>query len=131
MSRICPHCGTANDTRATFCGACATQMASTSTALVPVRQASKLPALSQGEKATLGSVALGLAAVALRVGVKLIQQASARPAAPAAPPAASGNLRIRRRWVVGDRFGPQRWGEEEIEVEDTRATPGAYRIHLK
>ncbi|MDQ4075410.1 MAG: zinc ribbon domain-containing protein [Chloroflexota bacterium] len=139
MPRICLHCGTANDNRATFCGACATQMVSTSTALVPVRKKSGLPVLSQKEKATLGSVALGLAAVAIRVGASLLKQVAeehkpsettSNQPAPQTPPSES-SIRIRRRWVVGDRYGPLRWGEEEIEIDDNHEDRGSYRIRLR
>jgi hypothetical protein len=143
MSRICPHCGTANDAYATHCGACATQMVSTSTALVRARPQSRLPVLSQREKATVGGVALGVAAVALRVGLALLKQvaestaSSSRPstsveqapveAAPATPK--QGTI-IRRRWVVGDSIGPLRWGEEEIEIQPGDDDRGSYRFWL-
>ena len=132
--RICPHCGTANDKQATFCGACATQMVTTSTALVPVAKKSALPVLSQRDKATLGGVALGLAAMALRVGSLLLRQQAAAPkaAAPARPaPEGSPALLIRRRWVVGDGSGPLRWGEEEIELHRAADDPATYRISIE
>ncbi len=78
MPRICPHCGTANHNQATFCGACATQMVSTSTALVPTRRKGAPLALSQRDLAAVGSVAVGLAAVALRVGAALLRHAATR-----------------------------------------------------
>ena len=139
MSRICPHCGTANDRSATFCGACATQMVSTSTALVATRPRSALPVLSQRERATLGSVAVGVAAVAVRVGMALIQQAAERKqqaaapvrAAPPTPQAKTRHVVVRRRWVTSDGYGPVRWGEEEIEIEDTGENPGPYTITFK
>ncbi len=135
MPHICPHCGTANDSKATFCGACATQIRSTSTALVPLRKKGALPLLSQSEKATLGSLALGLAAVALRLGTQLLKHVAEeqKPSHPAPLPDAptGGAVRIRRRWVVGDRYGPLRWGEEEIEIDEPRDTGGPLRITLK
>lgn len=129
---ICPNCGTANDTRATFCGACAAQLRSTSTALVPVSKKPAALALSTRDKATLGGVALGLATLALRVGAALLQQVSEQQAQPATPaegrdPAPS-TIRVRRRWVVGDRYGPQRWGEEEIEIDRPEGDSTSYRI---
>ncbi|MBA3531845.1 MAG: zinc ribbon domain-containing protein [Ardenticatenales bacterium] len=131
MPRICPHCGTANDHKATFCGACATQMVSASTALVPVRNKSALPVLSSREKATIGGVALGVAAVALRVGATLLKQFATRPATPSSLPASPPTVLVRRRWVVGDRSGPLNWGEEEIEIHDSGEERGGYRISLK
>lgn len=131
--RICPHCGTANEPGAVFCGACATQLLSTSTALVAARPKSNLPALSQREKATLGGVALGVTAVAVRVGAALLKQFGGRLAAAAprrttveAPP----KLLVRRRWVVGDASGPTRWGEEEIEVHHADEDTRSYRVTL-
>lgn len=127
MPRICPHCGTANDSKATFCGACATQIVSTSTALVPVRNKPALPVLSNREKVTLGSVAVGLVAVAVRVGGALLGQwATRRSDAP--PTEQPPTLRVRRRWVVGDRRGPLKWGEEEIEIHDEGERDPSYRI---
>jgi hypothetical protein len=129
--RICPHCGTANEPGASFCGACATQLFSTSTALTPVRHKSNLPALTQREKATLGGVAVGMTAVALRVGAALLKQFAERkpnlPAqqAPEPPP----KLVVRRRWVVGDATGATRWGEEEVEVHHPDDA-GTYRVWL-
>ncbi|MGH2543986.1 MAG: hypothetical protein ACRDIB_14390, partial [Ardenticatenaceae bacterium] len=122
------------------CGACATQILSTSTALVRVAPKGGLPALSQREKATLGSVAVGLTAVALRVGVRLLKQAVAqrtekkeRPVAPVEPPTPTPRtgVMIRRRWVIGNSLGPLRWGEEEIQIEEPRDDRGAYRIIFK
>jgi hypothetical protein len=132
--RICPHCGTANSTQATFCGACATQMVSTSRALVPVQRKSALPVLSQRDKATLGGVALGVAALAVRVGAALLKQAATEsrqeaPISPAPAPAAPSNsIHIRRRWVVGDTTGPVRWGEEEIEIDRPADDTTNYRV---
>lgn len=137
VQRICPHCGTANELDVTYCGACATQIASTSTALVPLQKKGLLPVLSQTEKATLGGVAFGLAAMAVRVGVALLKQATSatpEPAAPLAPaPKRDGepDIRIRRRWMVNDGFNPPRWGEEEIEVHRRPDDPSSVRISFK
>jgi hypothetical protein len=143
MSRICPHCGTANDTYATYCGACATQMVSASTALVRARPQSRLPVLSQREKATMGGVALGVAAVALRVGLALLKhvtesnESSSKPSpsveqlpTEAAPASRNQSTIIRRRWVVGDSIGPLRWGEEEIEIQPGDDDRSSYRFWL-
>ncbi len=133
MARICPNCGTANDSRVTFCGACAMQLLSTSTALVRARSGRLLPVLSQREQATVGGIVLGLAAVALRVGTAVLKQlAEQQQPAQEPPPAAErpqGTV-IRRRWVVGDRNGPVRWGEEEIEVQRGSDEHGSYRVWL-
>jgi hypothetical protein len=143
MSRICPHCGTANDTYATYCGACATQMVSTSTALVRARPQNRLPVLSQREKATVGGVALGVAAVAVRVGLAILKHVSEsterapapstsveQPPAETAPASRNQSTIIRRRWVVGDSIGPLRWGEEEIEIQPGDDDRGSYRFWL-
>ena len=129
--RICPHCGTANEPGASFCGACATQLFSTSTALAPVRQKSNLPALSQREKATLGGVAVGVTAVALRVGAALLKQLVERkPSLPAQQaPEPQPKLVVRRRGVAGDATGATRWGEEEVEVHHPDDA-GTYRVWL-
>lgn len=117
--RICPHCGTVNEANVTFCGACATQLVKT-TALVPVSKRPLLPALSPQQKATLGGVVVGAVAVAVRVGAELLKQAS-RPTTQL--PAKNSRSRddntiiVRRRWMVGDRNGQIRWGEEEIEID--------------
>lgn len=133
--RICPRCGAANDPDATFCGACATQMVVTSTALVHVPRKSALPVLSQREKATLGGVALSLAAIALRVGTQLLKQASRPQPAPLSPsrPAHEGSpdLIIRRRWVINDGNNPPQWGEEEIEIHRPSDSAPPYRLWLK
>lgn len=133
--RICPRCGAANDPDATFCGACATQMVVTSTALVHVPRKSALPVLSQREKATLGGVALSLAAIALRVGSQLLKQAG-RPQPPAPLPSrpapdGSPDLIIRRRWMVHDGNNPPQWGEEEIEIHQPGDSSLPYRLWLK
>ncbi|MGB0388305.1 MAG: DUF7577 domain-containing protein [Ardenticatenaceae bacterium] len=141
--RICPHCGTANDKQATFCGACATQIVTRSTALVRVPKKNTLPVLSQRDKATLGGVALGIAAMAVRVGINLLKHAADSkqakellPATQSTLPArvtqpGSPSLLIRRRWVVSDGTNPPRWGEEEIEVHRQDNDPNSYRISLK
>jgi hypothetical protein len=102
-----------------------------------------MPVLSQREKATLGSVALGLAAVAVRVGTRVLRhvveerrEKEKEPSVKAelAPPAPAPGIVVRRRWVVGNSFGPLRWGEEEIEIDDRRGAtgdPGSYQITFK
>ena len=143
--RICPHCGTANDQQATYCGACATQIVNRSTALLPVPKKSLLPVLSQRDKATLGGVALGIAAMAVRVGLKLLEHAAESKEKTANPMAATKQttlparvnrnptpaLVIRRRWMVSHGTGPPSWGEEEIEIHRQDNDPNSYRISLK
>ena len=133
VTRICPHCGVANDAAAPFCGACATQIASTSRALVRADSApAPLARLSPQDKATIGGVAVGMLALALRVGSALLQRRSeAPPALPAAPPPPPGDqIRVRRRWVTGDRDGPQQWGEEEIEIDRPADDRSSIRLWL-
>ena len=143
--RICPHCGTANDQQATYCGACATQIVKRSTALVRVPKNRALPVLSQRDKATLGGVALGIIAMAVRVGIKLLQHTAAsqektgktvQPTTQTTLPArvnsnAKPALVIRRRWMVSNGSGPPSWGEEEIEIHRQDNDPNSYRISLK
>jgi len=144
--RICPHCGTANDQQATYCGACATQIVNRSTALVRVpKKKSLLPVLSSRDKATLGGVALGIAAMAVQVGVKVLehmaesnkktskltQPANGAGLATRQPTTGEPALVIRRRWVMNDGIGPTRWGEEEIEVHQPNHDGNSYRISFK
>jgi hypothetical protein len=130
--RICPHCGTVNDGNVTFCGACATQLIKT-TALVPIPKRPLLPVLSSQQKATIGGVVVGAVAVAVRVGVELLKQAS-RPAPQAQPLAKSTRARddntiiVRRRWMVGDNNGQIRWGEEEIEIDRPLGDDTSYNV---
>lgn len=130
--RICPHCGTANEGNVTFCGACATQLVTT-TALVPVRKSSQLPALSPQQKATLGGMVVGALAVAVRVGAEILKH-SARPASRTQPLAKSNRPRddktivVRRRWITGDANGPLRWGEEEIEIDRPDGDTTSYTV---
>ena len=139
--RICPHCGAANNKEASFCGACASQLTK-STALVRIPKKSFLPTLSSRDKAALGSVAVGVTAMALRVGKTILehmleQQSSkavakpkkAQPLAPSVEEAPA--LRIRRRWVIHDGSGTPSWGEEEIEVHNANNASTSYRISLK
>lgn len=139
--RICPHCGAANDREASFCGACASQI-TTSAALVRLPKKSFLPVLSSRDKAALGSVAVGVTAMALRVGTAIFNymqeqqsaKALAKPkkAQPLAPrPEEAPAVRIRRRWVIHDGSGTPRWGEEEIEVHSENNASTSYRISLK
>lgn len=130
--RICPHCGTVNDTNVTFCGACATQLVKT-TALVPTQKRTLLPVLSSQQKATLGGVVVGAVAVAVRVGMELLKQTS-RPASDTQPLVKSSRARddhtivVRRRWMVGDNSGQIRWGEEEIEIDRPVGDDTSYTV---
>ena len=59
----------------------------------------------------------------------------APPAAPRATPGAprrtpGDQIRVRRRWVTGDRDGPQQWGEEEIEIERPADDRSSIRLWL-
>lgn len=131
--RICPHCGTVNETNVTFCGACATQLVK-STALVPVSKRPLLPALSPQQKATLGGVVVGAVAVAVRVGAELLKHAANRPTpqtqplAKASRPHADNTIIVRRRWMVGDNNGQIRWGEEEIEIDRPAGDNTSYTV---
>ena len=145
--RICPHCGTANDQQAAYCGACATQIVNRSTALVRVpKKKSLLPVLSSRDKATLGSMALGVAALAVQVGMKVLEhmaeanqqksklsQPTPQTGLATRQPTTTGEpaLIIRRRWVMNDGIGPTRWGEEEIEVHQPNRDGNSYRISFK
>lgn len=143
--RICPHCGTANDQQATYCGACATQIVNRSTALVRVpKKKSLLPVLSSRDKARLGGVALGVAAMAVQVGMKVLehmaessnkkgkltQPTTQTGLATRQPTTGEPSLVIRRRWVMNDGIGPTRWGEEEIEVHQPN-DGNSYKISFK
>lgn len=128
-SRICPHCGTVNEANVTFCGACATQLVTT-TALVPVSKRPLLPVLTPQQKATLGGVVVGAVAVAVRVGAELLKHA-ARPATTANTlPArrADNTVVVRRRWMVSDNNGYTRWGEEEIEIDRPQGDDTTYTV---
>ncbi len=140
--RICPHCGTANDQQATYCGACATQIVNRSTALVRVPEKnSLLPTLSSRDKARLSGVALGIAAMAMQVGMKVLEHmaesnnktSKSAPSELATRPSKTGepSLVIRRRWVINDGINPTKWGEEEIEVHQPNNDGQSYRISLK
>lgn len=130
--RICPHCGTVNEANVTFCGACATQLVKT-TALVPVSKRPLLPVLSPQQKATLGGVVVGAVAVAVRVGAELLKQASrstttAQPLAKSSRSRDDNTIIVRRRWMVGDRNGQIRWGEEEIEIDRPAGDDTSYTV---
>ncbi|MCB0075966.1 MAG: hypothetical protein KDD73_01005 [Anaerolineales bacterium] len=143
MSQSCPRCGAINAVNAAICGACTARLTSASTALVPVPKRGALPVLSQGQKATLGSVALGVAALALRIGVSVLQRQddaaatsslapSRRSAKSPAAPTSNEQWTVRRRWVIGDRDGVQRWGEEEVEVQPSDSQRGtSLRLNLR
>jgi hypothetical protein len=105
-----------------------------------------LPVLSSRDKAALSGVAVGVTAMAIRVGTVIFnymqeQQSSAKalakaktalPLAPLAPRTEEAPaLRIRRRWVIHDGSGTPRWGEEEIEVHSENNASTSYRISLK
>lgn len=128
IERICPNCHVANPIEAVYCGACATRLRSTSTALVPHRPAGLGPHRwrEAGAAIAVGLVALaGRAAVELLRRPELIESAlrafsplshpSPPDDAPLAPPR-QPTLVIRRRWVIGDATGARRWGSEEIEI---------------
>ena len=130
-SRICPHCGTVNDGNVTFCGACATRLVTT-TALVPIAKKPLLPVLSTQEKATLGSMAVGVVAVALKVGAEIFKQMNRPESAALATTSQKGRdgntVIIRRRWTEGDNQGRVRWGEEEIEIDRPAGDDTTYTV---
>lgn len=128
LERICPHCNAANPVEAVYCGACATRLRSSSTALARRESGSLGPYRWRDAGAAL---AVGLAALAGRAAVELMRRPEllegvlraftqrARSAvpevAPLAPPRPPAVV-IRRRWVIGDASGTRHWGSEEIEI---------------
>jgi hypothetical protein len=127
IERICPHCHAANPVQALYCGTCATRLRSGTTALAR-REPGMLIPHRWRDAGT--AVAIGLAAIAGRVAVELLRRPELvggalralsrrsvpQQEAPLAPQQRPTTI-IRRRWVVGDAYGRQHWGSEEIEIQ--------------
>lgn len=124
LRRICDSCGSANAMDVHFCGTCAAPL--TSTALA--RRDSALPAPWEPKRAAL---ALGVTAVALRVGTTIVKEVAHRvltrltdgepepaPLAPAEEQPRRSVLHIKRFWFAGDASGRRQWGSEDITVYD-------------
>lgn len=120
--RVCPNCGGDVALSARHCGACGynTQEG------YALDQRNSLPAMV----AKVGlPVALGLAGLALRAGLRLLRNQlptlaeNARPSRPPAQTRRSGggrSVHIRSKWAVGDSSGVWQRGEEEriIEIDE-------------
>lgn len=128
VERICAHCGVANPADARFCGACATALRPVTGTALATRPA---PLATTGQREAAAAVAVGVAALVGRAVLALArnpdllqsawrtlrrEQPEPEPAAPLVSPPAGRRTVIRRRWAVGDSFGTQRWGTEEIEI---------------
>lgn len=127
--RVCPNCGQDVAMTARHCGECGYNAQGG----YPLESRTNLPAVV----AKVGlPVAAGLAGLALRAGLQLLQKQLPTLAANALsrnaprPPAQSQSqsrrgrgsrfIHIRSKWSVGDRSGVWRSGEEEhtIEIDD-------------
>lgn len=123
--RVCPNCGQDVAVTARHCGECGYDAQGG----YPLEGRNNLPAVV----AKVGlPVAAGLAGLALRAGLQLLQKqlpalaanalnrSAARP--PAQPRRGRGSrfIHIRSKWAVGDRNGVWQSGEEEhtIEIDD-------------
>lgn len=120
--RVCPNCGQDVAVTARHCGECGYNAQGG----YPLEDRNNLPEVV----AKVGlPVAAGLAGLALRAGLQLLQKqlptlaASALSRGAARPPAQSRKRRgsrfihIRSKWSVGDRNGVWRSGEEEHTIE--------------
>ncbi len=123
--RVCPNCGQDVAMTARHCGECGYNTQGG----YPLEGRNNLPAVV----AKVGlPVAAGLAGLALRAGLQLLQKqlpalasnALSRnaPRPPAQPRKGRGSrfIHIRSKWSVGDRSGVWQSGEEEhtIEIDD-------------
>ena len=123
--RVCPNCGKDVAMTARHCGECGYNAQGG----YPLESRNNLPAMV----AKVGlPVAAGLAGLALRAGLQLLQKqlpalasnalsrSAPRPATQPRRGRGSRFIHIRSKWAVGDRSGVWRSGEEEhtIEVDD-------------
>lgn len=123
--RVCPNCGQDVAVTARHCGECGYNTQGG----YPLEGRNNLPAVV----AKVGlPVAAGLAGLALRAGLQLLQKqlpalaANALNRSASRPPAQprrgrdSRVIHIRSKWAVGDQNGVWRSGEEEhtIEIDD-------------
>jgi len=123
--RVCPNCGQNVAMAARHCGECGYNAQGG----YPLESRSTLPEVV----AKVGlPVAAGLAGLALRAGLQLLQKQlpalasnalsrnASRPPAQSRRGRGSRFIHIRSKWSVGDRSGVWRSGEEEhtIEIDD-------------
>ncbi len=123
--RICPNCGQNVAMAARHCGECGYNAQGG----YPLESRNTLPEVV----AKVGlPVAAGLAGLALRAGLQLLQKqlpalasnalsrSAPRPPAQSRRGRSSRSIHIRSKWAVGDRNGVWRSGEEErtIEIDD-------------
>ncbi len=123
--RVCPNCGQDVAVTARHCGECGYNAQDG----YPLEGRNNLPAVV----AKVGlPVAAGLAGLALRAGLQLLQKQlptlaanalnRSAPRPPAQPRRGRGSrsIHIRSKWSVGDRSGVWQSGEEEhtIEIDD-------------
>ena len=123
--RVCPNCGQNVAMAARHCGECGYNVEGG----YPLESRDTLPEVV----AKVGlPVAAGLAGLALRAGLQLLQKQlpelasnalsrnASRPPAQSRKGRSSRFIHIRSKWAVGDRSGVWRSGEEEhtIEIDD-------------
>ena len=120
--RVCPSCGQDVAVTARHCGECGYNTQGG----YPLEGRNNLPAVV----AKVGlPVAAGLAGLALRAGMQLLQKqlpalagnalnrSAPRPPAPSRKGRGSRFIHIRSKWAVGDRNGVWQSGEEEHTIE--------------
>jgi hypothetical protein len=120
--RVCPNCGQDVAVTARHCGECGYNTQGG----YPLEGRNNLPAVV----AKVGlPVAAGLAGLALRAGMQLLQKqlpvlannalnrSAPRPPAPSRKGRGSRFIHIRSKWAVGDRNGVWQSGEEEHTIE--------------